>query len=176
MLKPQDVVISIKLLQGRDGGAGPTYAELASALKMSPSEAHAGVSRSLEVGILRRSVDFPQRMPIPVKAALEEFLVSGLKYVWPTKPSSMARGIPTCTSLPALARELDVPEPATPLVWRHPLGTLRGETITPLYPKLPEVCTDDPWLHDWLALVDILRCKTGREAALAANLIRRRLS
>ena len=176
MLKPQDVVISIKLLQGRDGGVGPTYAELATALKMSPSEAHAGVSRSLEVGLLRRSADFPQRMPVPVKVALEEFLVSGLKYVWPAKPGSTVRGMPTCTSLSDLARELDVPEPAIPLVWRHPLGTLRGETIIPLYPKVPEVCADDAWLHNWLSLVDIIRCKTGREAALAANLIHRRLS
>lgn len=176
MLKPQDVVISIKLLQAREGGVRPTYAELASALKMSPSEVHAGVSRCLEVGLLRRLAEYPQRMPVPIKAALEEFLISGLKYVWPTKPSATARGLPTCTSLPDLARELDVPEPSIPLVWRHPLGTVRGEAITPLYPKLPDVCAGDSWLHDWLALVDILRCKTGREAALAANLIHRRLS
>jgi len=174
MLKPQDIVISLKLLQSRDGGT-PTYAGLAIDLKMSVSEAHAGVRRSLEVGMLRRLPGAPQRMPVPVKTALEEFLISGLKYVWPAKPGPTARGIATCTSWPNIARELDVPEPETPLVWRHPLGTVRGETITPLYPKLPDVCSTDDWLHEWLALVDILRCKTGREASLAANLIRRRL-
>ena len=175
MLKPQDVVISIKLLQNREGGAAPTYAELASTLKMSPSEAHAGVRRGLDVGLLRRSSDSPHRMPIPVRMALEEFLICGLKYVWPAKPGSAGRGMPTCASCPAVAHELDVPEPETPLVWRHPAGTVRGETIAPLYPKVPEVCAGDPWMHEWLALVDILRCKTGREATLAANSIRNRL-
>ena len=154
----------------------PTYAGMAMALKMSPSEVHAGVRRSLEVGLLRRLPDLPQRMPVPVKTALEEFLISGLKYVWPGKSGPIGRGVPTCTSLPDVAREMDVPEPTTPLVWRHPLGTTRGETIIPLYPKLPDVCSTDVWLHGWIALIDILRCKTGREAALAANLIRRRLS
>lgn len=176
MLKPQDVVISIKLLQVREGAAVPTYAELAMALKMSPSEAHAGVRRAVEVGLLRRSIDSPNRMPLPVRMALGEFLVSGLKYVWPGEFGAAARGIPTCTSVPSVASELGVPESARPLVWRHPLGTMRGETVGPLYPKLPEVCIHDPWLHTWLALVDILRCQTGREASLAANTIQRRLS
>lgn len=176
MLKPQDVVISIKLLQDRQGSAAPTYAELASALKMSQSEAHAGVRRSLDVGLLRRPVDSSHGMPIPVRRALEEFLICGLKYVWPIRASGIARGMPTCCSCSAVARELDVPEPETPIVWRRPLGTVRGETILPLYPKLPEVCANDAWIHEWLALVDVLRCKTGREASLAANAIRHRLA
>lgn len=176
MLKPQDVVISLKLLQERKGRAAPTYSELASALKMSPSEAHAGVRRSLDVGLLRRPADSTQRMPVPVRMALEEFLICGLKYVWPVKPGATARGMPTCSSCPAVARELDVPQPETPLVWRHPAGTVRGEVILPLYPKVPEVCAEDAWIHEWLALVDIMRCKTGREATLAANAIRNRLA
>lgn len=176
MLKPQDVVISIKLLQDRKGGAAPTYSELASALKMSPSEAHAGVHRSLDVGLLRRPTGSTQRMPIPVRRALEEFLISGLKYVWPTRPGAIGRGMPTCSSFSPVARELDVPEPETPFVWRNPAGTVRGEIILPLYPKVPEVCADDAWMHEWLALVDVLRCKTGREASLAANAIRNRLA
>lgn len=176
MLKPQDIVISIKLLQVREGAAVPTYAELAMALKMSPSEAHAGVRRAVEVGLLRRSGDSPSRMPLPVRTALGEFLVSGLKYVWPGKFGATSRGVPTCTSVPGVASELGVPESGRPLVWKHPLGTTRGETVAPLYSKLPEVCMHDPWLHAWLALVDILRCQTGREASLAANTIQRRLS
>ena len=176
MLKPQDVVISIKLLQDRKGSAAPTYSALATALKMSPSEAHAGVRRGLDVGLLRRSADSAQRMPVPVRMALEEFLICGLKYVWPARPGAAARGMPTCGSCAAVARELDVPEPETPLVWRHPAGTVRGETILPLYPKVPEVCAADAWMHEWLALVDVLRCKTGREATLAANAIRNRLA
>ncbi len=175
MLKPQDVVIAIKLLQVREGLAVPTYAELALALKMSPSEAHAGVRRAVEVGLLRRAVDSPGQMPLPVRSALREFLVSGVKYVWPAKIGATARGIPTCTGVASVASELGVPEPESPSVWKHPLGTVRGETIAPLYPKLPEVCSQDAWLHAWLALVDILRSRTGREASLAANAVQRRL-
>lgn len=176
MLKPQDVVISIKLLQTREGAPVPTYAELAMSLKMSPSEAHAGVRRALEVGLLRRSLDSPDRMPMPVRAAMREFLVSGLKYVWPARMGATARGVPTAASAPGVSVELDLAEPERPMVWRHPLGTMRGETIIPLYPKLPDVCLQDTWLHTWLGLVDILRSQTGREASLAANAIHTRLS
>jgi len=176
MLKPQDLVISLKLLQVREGAPVPTYAELAISLKMSPSEAHAGVRRALDVGLLSRTPGHPTRMPSPVRIALAEFLVSGLKYVWPAKFGAIERGVPTCTSVASIADELGVPKSDKPLVWSHPMGNMRGETVTPFYPKLPDVCIHDTWLHEWMALVDILRSKTGREASLAANAIQRRLT
>lgn len=176
MLKPQDVVVSLKLLQSRDGRPVPTYASLAMALKLSSSEVHAAVGRCLEVGLLRKPTDSNRTMPQPVAAALEEFLVHGVKYVWPAKRGPVVRGTATGTSLDAVARILNVPEPGVPLVWPHPEGTLRGESVEPLYPRAVMACQNDPDLREWLALLDVLRLKTGREAALAAVAIHTRLA
>ena len=115
-------------------------------------------------------------MPIPVRAALAEFLVSGVKYVWPASRGAVTRGVPTAGSLPVVAQLLGMPEPATPLVWPHPEGHLRGESVEPLYPKAAEVTAGDPLLYEWLALIDLLRVKSGREAALAATAIQKKLS
>ncbi|MEI6674945.1 MAG: hypothetical protein WCO57_07185 [Verrucomicrobiota bacterium] len=176
MLKPQDIVVSIKLLQGRDGGPAPTYATLAMALRMSSSEVHAAVGRCLEVGLLRKPGDAGRTMPVPVAAAMEEFLLHGLKFIWPAKRGPMTRGVATGSSCESVSRLLDVSEPGVPLVWPHPEGTLRGEAVDPLYPRAVEACKEDPILHEWLALLDILRLKTGREAALAGAAIHNRLA
>jgi hypothetical protein len=176
MLKPQDIVVSLKLLQSRDGGPVPTYASLAMALKLSSSEVHAAVGRCLEVGLLRKPADSARTMPQPVRAALEEFLLHGMKYVWPARRGPMTRGFPTGSSLESVSRLLNLTEPTIPLVWPHPAGTVRGESVDPLYPRTVEACEGDPILHEWLALLDILRLKTGREAALAGTAIHNRLA
>lgn len=175
MLKPQDIVVSIKLLQSRGDGPVPTYASLATALRLSSSEVHAAVGRCLEVGLLRKPSGTTRTMPQPVAAALEEFLVHGLKYVWPAKRGPIARGFATGSSLEEVSRILNLSEPAVPLVWPHPEGTMRGESVEPLYSRAVEACQNDPVLREWLALVDILRMKTGREAALAGAEIHNRL-
>jgi hypothetical protein len=176
MLKPQDIVVALKLLQSRDGGPIPTYATLAMALRLSSSEVHAAVNRCLEVGLLRKPADSTRTMPQPVAAALEEFLVHGVKYVWPAKRGAVTRGVATGSSFEGVARLLNLSEPAIPLVWPHPEGTVRGESVEPLYPRAIEACKDDPVLHEWLALLDILRLKTGRESALARAAIHNRLA
>lgn len=175
MLKPHDIVVALKLLQATEESV-PTYAELASALKMSASEAHSSVARGLEAGLLRKPLpDSARTMPIPVRVALAEFLVSGLKYVWPAVRGPVMRGIPTAGSVPAVASLLGMPQPELPLVWPHAEGTLRGESVEPLYPRAASVVAGDAALHEWLALTDILRLKTGREASLAAAAIQKKL-
>ena len=114
-------------------------------------------------------------MPQPVRAALGEFLVSGVKYVWPAVRGPVTRGMPTAGSLPSVAALLGMPQPEMPLVWPHAEGTVRGESVEPLYPRAASVVASDVALHEWLALIDILRLKTGREAALAAAAIHKKL-
>jgi hypothetical protein len=114
-------------------------------------------------------------MPVANLTSLSEFLVHGLKFVWPAERGAIARGIPTATSNSRIAACLNVSTPAMPLVWPDPAGTVRGETVQPLYRRVPALCVSDPVLHEWLALVDIVRLKAGREAALAANEIEKRL-
>jgi len=176
MLKPQDIVISLKLLQYGINREAPTYSELSHFLKMSQSEAHGAVQRALRVGLLSRPPGLQRSMPVVVRQALGDFLICGLKYVWPTKIGGLGRGMPTATSVSVVAEEMDVGEPETPYVWPSASGSQRGETVKPLYPKCTDICMSDPALHEWLALIDVLRLKTNREAKLAEHVIRKRLS
>jgi hypothetical protein len=174
MLKPHDILVTLKLLLASEG-ATPTYAGLASSLQLSASETHSAVGRALEAGLLRKPLAGSGRtMPMPVRAALGEFLVSGVKYVWPAVRGPVTRGIPTAGSLPAVASLLGMPQPDLAMVWPHAEG-VRGESVEPLYPRAAAVVANDAALHEWLALIDILRLKTGREAALAAAAIQKKL-
>ena len=78
-LKPQDVVVLLKLVAQ---GQLSSYSALASQLSMSASEVHAGMRRATESGLL----DPVSKMPI--RAALQEFLLHGLCFVYP--PPSVA--------------------------------------------------------------------------------------
>lgn len=175
MLKPHDIIVALKLIRPSPDAVVPTYARLASGVGLSASEAHAAVERGLRAGLLRKDPLSERTMPVANLTALREFLVHGLKYVWPAERGAVARGIPTATSVSTIAAVLNVPAPAMPLIWPKPDGTVRGETIEPLYPRVVSLCASDTELHEWLALIDILRLKAGREAALAANEIERRL-
>lgn len=176
MLKPHDIVVCLKLLASRSSRS-PTYASLSAALGLSSSEIHAAVKRACDAGLLRRLDSIgAATMPVPVRTALSEFLIHGLKYIWPCSRGALTRGVPTGSSLPAVASLLDLAEPEVPMVWAHPDGTVRGEAIEPLYPKATWLSSSDPEMHEWLALLDIVRTKTGREAKLAIETLQRRLS
>ena len=48
--------------------------------------------------------------------------------------------------------------------------------MKPLYPNVAAVAMCDPYMHEWLALIDMMRLKSGREASLAADRIQDKLS
>ncbi len=177
MLKSHDIAVVLKLLETKGSTQVPTFASLAFALKLSASEVHGSVKRGLEAGLLRRPLGAAARgMPVPVSAALAEFLVHGVKYTWPVKTGGLGRGVATCSSLASVADVLNLSQSEVPLVWPHPQGTMRGETVKPLYAHAPAVAMNDPYMHQWLALLDMLRLKSGREASLAADHILNKLS
>ncbi|CAN5894161.1 hypothetical protein BH11VER1_BH11VER1_01660 [soil metagenome] len=177
MLKPHDIVVSLKLLESKGSDSAPTYAALSHALRLSPSEVHASVTRGIVAGLLKKPLPNSKRtMPEPIAVALREFLVHGLKYVWPAKRGAITRGIPTGSSVESVSDLMEVAAPAVPLVWPHVEGTVRGESIEPLYARAGEACINDPVLYEWLALIDVVRLKTGREAALASAAIEKRLA
>lgn len=176
MLKPQDIAVTLKLLLAA-GEAPPTFARLAAELKLSVSEVHAAVKRAAEAGFLvtRDQAGGNRKQWLPVKSALREFLISGLKYIWPVRRGPSGRGVLTGASLPVVSERLSIAPPAVPLVWPDPEGEARGETLKPLFPKAVAAAREDARLHEWLALLDVMRAGGGREATLAAAEIQRRL-
>lgn len=175
MLKRHDIIVALKLIRADSNADALTYGRLSEQVGLSASETHAAVERGMSAGLLRRHAPSRRSMPVTNLTALREFLVHGLKYVWPAERGALCRGVPTATSDPRVAERLHLTQPVPALVWPHPEGALRGEAVQPLHPKAASLCLKDGDLHEWLALIDIIRLKAGREASLAAAEIDRRL-
>ena len=173
MLKPQDILVLLKIYGLKDEW---TYSELATRLKMSSSEVHAALKRCATSGLYNN-----KRRRI-LKPALEEFLVHGLKYVFPTQPGALVRGMPTAHSAQPLKDLLvtsDKPDGMASLrdiyVWAFGSGKVKGQEIKPLYRSVPEAVSSDPQLYEMLAIVDSLRVGKVRERELAALELKKRL-
>jgi DNA-binding Lrp family transcriptional regulator len=166
VLRPQDILVSLRLLDASPGDRA--FPKLARDLGISASEAHAAVKRAVRSGL----VDGDSRTVR--KEALREFLVHGLRYVFPAEWSGVTRGIPTSYAAPPL--EAQFAKGDLPPVWPHPDGTARGEGLAPLYKSAPHAAMKNRHLYEWLALVDALRAGRARERKLAAQEIERRLS
>ena len=178
-LKPQDIVILLKLVvrenyYGVAVSHGPyaappwTYHELAYELFLSPSEVHAGIRRAAESGLLVMS------KRTPVIRALEEFLIHGIKYVFPPQRGGMTRGLATSYAGPPLD-QLFMKTAEPPPVWPYPEGPTRGTEFSPLYKTVPRAAQRDPKLYEMLVLVDAIRDGRARESDLAIMELRKRL-
>lgn len=165
MLKPQDLVVLLKLVVLKD--APWTIVGMAESLRMSASEVHAALSRSQNAGL------YLSRKRKPSRAALREFLAHDVRYAFAPERLGMTRGVPTAHSAPGLSSELVAPE--VPLVWPDPEGTVRGEGIEPLYRTAPQAALADEQLYRLLALVDALRIGGARERRVTAQLLDREL-
>jgi hypothetical protein len=158
-MKPQDVVVLLAL--GLPDRRGLTYAGLAAAVAMSPSEVHAAVRRNAAAGLL----DPVSRRPLA--GPVMEFLVHGLRYVFPAVRGEPTRGLPTGYAAPVMAAAFaDSGEP--PPVWPYAGdGAVRGITFEPLCANVPAAAVKDPRLYGLLALTDALRGGRARERRYA---------
>ena len=168
VLKPQDLLVVLKLWVLK--GQGGPYPVLAESLKMSLSEVHGAVKRAHRAGLLLEA----KARAEPNPAALKEFLVHGVKYVFPPDRGERARGLPTAHGAAPLKEPfLESPEPLP--VWPHPKGTTWGQSFLPIYPSAPGAALEDPALYELLVLVDALRGGRARDRALATKLIQERI-
>ena len=164
-IKPQDILVLLKLVVSEDRQW--RLVDLAQELGLSQSE----VSMALERAKHSRFLDDSKRKIL--KSALGEFLIHGLKYVYPASPGPICRGIPTSHSAAPLAGKI-VSSEHDQYVWPHDEGTVRGQAIAPLYESAPEAARKDPQLHELLALIDAIRVGRARERALAIEEIKKR--
>ena len=94
-MKPQDIFICRALsLPDRHG---LTYVALAAGLAMNPSDVHAAIKRNVAVGLLDPENRRPMAKPVM------EFLVHGLRYVFPVVRGGITRGLPTAHAAPIMA-------------------------------------------------------------------------
>jgi hypothetical protein len=168
-LKPHDAVLAIKLALHH--GRKFTFAELASALSISASEAHASTKRLKLAGMLLKNEEGLSA----VRPAVREFVIHGLKYAFPAVLGPISRGIPTGAAGPTLSQVLS-PSSDGPLVWPQASGTTRGPSICPLYERASDAASRDLALYDVLTLIDALRSGDARDRELATAELLKRLA
>jgi len=157
-LRPGDVAVGLQLART----PGAHYAALASVLRVGVAEAHRGVRRLEQAGLVmpgERRVD---------RQALVEFLVHGVRYVFAPVLGGEASGVGTAAAAPGLAGKFPA---GAAVVWPYQGGKSRGRSLLPLYRGAPAAALEDPWLYRALALVDVLRVGQLQERRQARALL-----
>ena len=125
---------------------------------MSPSEVNHALKRLACAKLFN-----PLQKAILKQSALE-FLLFGLKYVFPGELGPRKAGVPTAHSV--LSDEIRF-DPADLYVWPSQGGSERGQSLKPLFASVPAAALNDKMLHRLLALLDVLRVGQTREINLA---------
>jgi predicted transcriptional regulator len=161
-MRPHDIAVLLKIAS--KGQALWYMKDLAFELGISASEISESINRSIIAGLIssdKRTIN---------KMALLDFLKSGLRYVYPQKPGSMARGIGTAHSAPPLNEEIVSEEQ---FVWPFANGNIRGQAIEPLHINTPEACLRDLKYYKLMALTDAIRIGKAREQNIAFEKIKK---
>lgn len=158
VMRPQDVVVLLKLIAG--GEKKWEQNALAEELELSQAEISQSLSRSKYCGLLDHSKKCVMRN------ALYDFIVYGLKYVFPQQPGAVVRGIATAHSAYPLNEFIQSEEK---YVWPSATGNIRGQTVFPLYPNQVKAVKKDARLYELCALLDAIRVGKSREVELAKN-------
>jgi hypothetical protein len=163
-MRSQDIVIALKLAIAR---RPYTYAELANETGMSASQVYTAVDRAARSGFVHKETMSPRLNNIL------EFVVHGLKYVFPHERLPDQRGIPTAHAAAPLKDHILSEKP---VVWPDPEGEVRGEGLAPIHKLVPFAARKDERLYEALALVDALRSGRNREVKLAEQLLKNLLN
>lgn len=163
-MRPQDIVILLKIAAKKDTAWNMKI--LAQELHISASEVSESLSRSAFAGLIAKDKE------TLFKSAIFDFLKYGLKYVFPVKPGTIVRGIPTAYSATPLKQMLNTNEE---IVWAYAGGSVRGASIDPLIPSLPQAVMEDQAFYEIMALTETLRTGKVREQQLAIEALSKRL-
>ncbi|MCY1554337.1 hypothetical protein D9M68_909020 [compost metagenome] len=126
----------------------------------------------MEIGLAKP--DRKQGVPRANTKALFEFIVFGLKYVFPVRSGELTRGIATSFAAPVLAKSLISAGEHVP-VWSYARGNTMGMKVEPLFKTAADAARRDPEMYALLALVDAIRLGQPRERKIAADLLHERL-
>ena len=161
-LRPVDVVVALRLALRPE----EKYEPIASALGIALSAAHRAIKRLESAGLI-----LPHRRAIRTRPLLD-FVIHGVPHAFYPVTGPEAPGIPTAYSGPPLAAEI---QSERPLVWASLHGTIRGDTLLPLYEGAHLLPERDPKLYELLTLVDGIRVGRARERRIAATILEERL-
>jgi hypothetical protein len=173
LLKPQDVVIVLKLVAV--GDVRWTYVQLYYQLYISASEINAGIKRLAQANLVILDHENRNVPPAIVRTALIEFLIHGVKYAYPPERGELTRGMPTAYAAPPLSRKILQPKEPPP-VWPDKDSKVKGYSFSPLYKTVPKAARQDSKLYKLLALVDAVRDGRARERKMAERELTKRIT
>ena len=164
-MRPQDIVVLLKIISIRDDDWHNI--DIANATGISPSE----VSEALNRCKVAKLIDSKKRKVNTT--SFTEFLIYGLKYVFPTEPGAIVKGIPTAHSASPIKEHIS--SDTDVYVWSNARGTHRGQAIEPLYKSLPQMAKEDILFYELLTIVDTIRVGRVREIKIAIEELKKRL-
>lgn len=139
---------------------------LAEETGISKSQVSLALQRCLEVGLVRK--ERSTGVPRANVRALFDFIVHGVRYVFPAKPGEITRGIATTFAAPVLEGQL-YSSGELLMVWPDARGNSKGQAIEPLFKSVPYAVRRDRELYAMLALVDAIRLGHPRESKVAVE-------
>jgi len=164
-MRPQDIVVLLKIISAQDNNW--RNIDIANAIKISPSE----VSEALNRCKIAKLIDSKKRK-VHINS-FKEFLIYGLKYVFPVEPGAIVRGIPTAHSAYPINERISTDGEV--YVWPYAKGNQRGQAIEPLYRTLPATLNDDKLFYELLVIIDTIRVGRVREIKIAIEELEKRL-
>jgi len=167
MLRPLDIVVLLKLSLE---SMRPPYLQLAEDLHVYPSEVYASIKRARSSHFVQQ-VEEHDRLN---RSALLEFLLHGIRYVFPAEKGALTRGVPTAYAAAPLRYSI-APGSDPPPVWPYAEGPVRGYSFSPLHKNVPQAALEDARLYELLAIVDAVRDGRAREREIAGRELKKRL-
>ena len=185
-MKSQDVVILFKLVslhakQKKDGTAifGDADEALFSVRSLerytgiSKSQVNLSLNRMYDVGLAKIGSDMGN--PKVNKQALLEFIVYGIRYVFPARAGELTRGIATSIAAPVLKKQLMSSGELIP-VWPDAHGKDKGLAVEPLHKNVMQAIKNDDLMYSLLALTDAIRIEQVRTRKIAIDKLTELLS
>ncbi|WP_193017422.1 hypothetical protein [Proteus sp. FME41] len=126
------------------------------------------IKRCIDIGLAKK--DRKYNVPRANRKSLLEFIIYGIKYVFPVRMGELTRGIATSFSAPVLNEKLFSSGDLI-AVWPDETAKNKGLKVIPLFHTVPYAVRQDDNLYAMLALVDAIRLGNPREASLAADLL-----
>ncbi len=165
VISPLDILILLKIISlwGKDW----YQTDIAKSLGISQSE----VSKSLH----RLKISWllaPNTSTVVMSENVLEFLKHGIRFVYPQWPGAIVRGIPTAHSSSVLKNEIISNDH---FVWPYAKGTVKGQSIIPLYHTVPKAVLTDNNLYQLLALVDAIRIGNARDKKISFKKLEKRI-
>jgi hypothetical protein len=164
-MRPQDIVVLLKIIALKDTDWRNT--DLAYALQISTSEISEALNRCKIAGLIdskKRKVHL---------TSFKEFLITGLKYVFPVAPGALVKGVPTAHSASPIKKHIS--SGVDIYVWPYAKGSERGQAIEPLYKTIAAVVHEDKFFYELLVIADTFRVGRTREIKFAIEELEKRL-